>query len=47
MGAASSVSAADLTSDQKVALTKLIEDKYQTLQKANSSDVEIFQTLKQ
>lgn len=45
MGSGSSV-AYELSSDQKVALTKLIEDKYLTLQKEKTDDVEIYQTLK-
>lgn len=46
MGSGSSV-AHDLTGEQKVALTKLIEEKYVSLQNAKQDDVEIFQTLKQ
>lgn len=46
MGSGSSV-ASDLSGDQKVALTKLIEEKYLSLQSAQADEVEIFQTLKQ
>jgi hypothetical protein len=45
MGSGSSV-AHDLTGEQKVALTKLIEEKYLTLQKEQHEEIEIFQTLK-
>jgi hypothetical protein len=46
MGSGSSVSQ-DLSSQQKVALTKLIEEKYLALQSAHSDEGEIFQALKQ
>lgn len=46
MGSGASV-AHELTGDEKVALTKLIEEKYLALQNEQSDDVEIFHSLKQ
>ena len=45
MGSGAS-SSYDLSSDQKVALTKLLEDKYLTMKKEENDEVKVYQQLK-